>query len=266
MGKVNLVNIHESSEEVPYMMVDGKKSFFTTQDEVFLNSQCLFVEYTDIIKSPYFIFLHSLILYPNQFSEYLDIDRLRGYDLESLSEWYINRKYQNPLMDLLKDKYKDTIFPYKLDELFNNIINNYPNLITLSPLLNFSSVIKGLNINKNSIVKKIVIWNLYPNDIIRKDIRENFGDNIHFVTGELYDVLKNVPDDSTYVFSDISNISVLLDSNKLNLSSVLVPKEYKYNYIDNNILKIDYNAYLKEALFKFNLFNASFNYNDDSID
>lgn len=263
MGSVNLVNMHETDSKVPYMMVNGEKTFFTSQDEVFLNSQCLFVEYIDIIKSPYFIFLHNLMLYPGQFSTYYELDRFKGYDIEALTEWYLNRKYQNPLMDLLKDEFRDNVPLYALDEFFNNVINDSPELITLSPLLNFSTAIKELGANKTSIVKKIVVWYPYLNDAIKKDIRDNFGDNIHFVTGDLPEVLKDIPNDSTYVFSDINNISILLDENKLNLSSVVIPKDYKYNYIDNDTLKIDYKKYLDEALFKFNMFNASYRYTED---
>lgn len=256
-NKVDLVNMHESDTKVPYMELDGKRLYFSTQNEMFLNSQCLFIEYTDIIKSPYIILLYMMIQNPESFEAYYEVNRFRGFDVNALSEWYTNRSMQNPFSELLLPELKKDIPLSEIDSFVNNQILAVPDLIKTSPLLNFASVVSQVPIGKDGIVKKVVIWYPFENEVIRDDLYDKLGESISFVTGELENALEEVPSDSTYVFSDITNIEILIDKNKLNQSSVLIPSDYKYNYIEDDLLKIDYQKYLDESLFKLGFFNAT---------
>lgn len=258
MGQVSLANMHfDDNVTVPYMEMNGERVYFTTQDEIFLNSQCLFVEYTDVVRSPYYMFLHMMTLNPENFREHYEIERLEGYDIPSLTEWYINRRYQNPLLDLLKKEIREKIPEEEMDKFISNEIIEVPDLIHLSPELNFVDTITKVTKQEKGIVKKVVVWYPFENAVIQEDIRDLFDGTVHFLSGPLEEVIDEIPNDSTYVFSDIMNIDVLLNKNRLSLSSVIIPKEYKYNYTEDGLLKINYEKYLEDALFKLNFFYAS---------
>lgn len=257
MGKIDFANVHMTDTTIPYMEINGEKILFSTQDEVFLNSQCLFLEYADIIKSPYFNFVYMIMQHPNNFSENYVTEKFLGFDPPSLVEWYINRSYQNPLMDLIRPEALEHVPAKVLDEFLNNQIEQIPSVNYTAAWLNMADVVRQLSTEKASIVKKIIIWHPYENNAIKNDISSYFGPRVHFITGDLQECLRYVPDDSTYVFSDIMNIEVILAEGKLKHCSVLVPEDYRYNFTEENKLKIDYGNYLEEELFKFGLFNAT---------
>lgn len=254
MGYVEFANMHKTDSKIPYMEQNGERIYFRAPNEIFQNSQCLFVEYTDIIRSPYFIFLMLMMQHPNNFSKYFNLDIFDGYGIEELSEWYIHRKYQNPLMEIMMPEVQEKMKESDLNEFMNNELKLHEDLVKLSPLLNFGNAILTV---PDNIIKSTVIWYPYENTVIEDDVIETFGDKVRFVTGDLMDALETVPSDATYVFSDITNIDLLFEKHKLYLSSVIIPKEYGYNYIDEERLKIDVDEYQKDVLFKLDFFNAS---------
>lgn len=254
-NSVKLVNLHETDSKIPYMMQDGKKMYLANSSDMFLNTASLFVEYIDIIKSPYIGYLQLLAQEPQNFDKYFDVKRLAGLDLTEVSEWYVRRRYQNPFKSLLKEEYRDKITDDDLDGIVDAISPKVPELIYDSPELNFVNTIRALHIGNNSIVKKLFIWYPGENEIIRDDIHKTL-DNAIVVTGNIVEATKDVPENSTYVFSDITNVSALQDIGKLYLSSVVIASEYRYNYNEDEELKVNYDEYLKETMFKMNLFNA----------
>ena len=254
MSYIKLANIHDTDSKVPYMMQNGEKVYFRSNDVMFQNAHCLFIEYTDIIRSPYFIFLTLMMKSPEKFSKYYKLDIFDNYDIEGLSEWYIHRKNQNPLVDLLTDEARETLSEEKLDEFINEQIIEHKELIELSPLLNLGNVLFNLS---EEVVKSVVIWYPYKNSTIEKDIHDTFGDGVKFMYGNLFNVLDQIPKDSTYIFSDITNIDLLYEKKKLHLSSIIIPNEYGYNYINDDILKINVDEYQKDVVFKLDFFSAS---------
>lgn len=226
-------------------------------DGVFLNSQSLFCEYHDIIKSPYFLFLNLISENLELFTDKVDTTILDGLDLESLCEVYYGRKYQNVMMDIIHPNLKGKIPINVMDEFINSQLIRVPSLVSRSPILAMGRVVKELmRDKKNGIVKKFFIYNRYENSVIDDDLIDIFDEDIIFLTGELSDALKEVPEDSTYVFSDITNISVLAECNRLNYSSILIPYEYSYNKTDDGDWLIKVDEYMKNYLFKLDFFNA----------
>lgn len=236
-----------ADDKIVYRGVDG----------VFLNSQSIFCEYHDIIKSPYFLFLNLIVENLDQFSKFVDVDELEGLELESLCELYYARKYQNILMEILKPELKGKISVIDLDNFINHEIEHVDALVERSPLLAMGHVIQELiRDKKNCIVKKVIIYNRYYNKTIEEDLQEIFNEKVEFMYGELHEVLDKVPDDSTYVFSDITNIITLAECSKLNYSSILIPSEYSYNKNSDGDYLIKIDEYMKDYLFKLNFFNA----------
>lgn len=230
-------------------------------DFVFLNSKSVFIEYIDIIRAPYFFMLYGLSKsdQTNPMSV-LDLSPILGKSDTEISEFYYTRRNQNPLYDLAKDGADYA----KLDDLLDISIESDPEILRYSPELNCVNAISSLLRNDDILVKKIYVYYPYPNAVVESDVMDtifHFTKNVEFVSGPLEDVLKSVPDDSTYIFSDISKIDTLARVGKLNLASVVLPFEYGYNYEDptdvTGNLVINLDAYMKENLFKIDFFLAS---------
>lgn len=229
-------------------------------DSVFFNSKSIFVEYIDIIRSPYFLLLYGLSKTSNPVrNSAIDVSRIYGLSEKDLTDFYYNRRNQNPLYDIAKPG----VDYDKLDMSVDSCIAENADLTVYSPELNFVNVIRILMHTDSLLVKKIYIYYPYDNPNIKRDIATlyEFNRNIEFIYGDLSDVLKTIPEDSTYVFSDITKIEVLHDLGKLNMSSIVLPYEYGYNYEDptditGNLL-IDLDAYRKDSVFKVDFFLAS---------
>ena len=100
----------------------------------------------------------------------------------------------------------------------------------------------------------VIIWYPIKNEKVEEDVNELFGEKVQIKFGPIDEVLRKVPEDSTYVFSDITNIILLEDLGKLKYSSVVVPYNISYNMIGDK-LKINIEEYEKYNLFKFTFFN-----------
>jgi hypothetical protein len=232
---------------------------FTTYTDTFLNSQCLFIEYHDIIQSPWYVFLISAKdseLFKSLFDTF-DIDNL-SYD--GIYEWYIHRRHINPLFDIplnqgvfetyfnsSYDVYKDS-----LNKLVNEEMKN-KDIVEVLGSLSFIAVLN--NLLAMNVVRDIVIYTKENSDAIKDDINSLFNGKVKYVSGEFIEVLKDIPRDSTYVFSDITKIKDLEEANKLDYSSILIPVEYGYNYDDNKEFIIDLVDIAKNHIFKLNFFN-----------
>lgn len=232
----------------------------THDDSVFMNSKSVFVEYIDLIRSPYFYILRGIANSKmSNINSVFDLSKIQGKSDIELIEYYYHRRHQNPLYDLAKPGADYD----KLDKIMDGTIERDGELLMYSPELNMVDAITILMHTDSLLVKKVFIYYPYENQNIRSDVNTLFGfnENIEFVTGDLDEVLKAVPEDSTYVFSDIMKIETLAKLEKLNLSSIVLPYEYGYNYehpgdIGGNLL-LDLDKFRDTSLFKIDFFIAS---------
>lgn len=251
--KVDLVNMHYTDTPIPYMEQNGERVYFRTPNSIFVNSSCLFIEYYDIIRSPYFMFLLMMANNPESFEKMFDVARISGFGPDALGEWYLERNHQNPFVDLVKPEILERMSVKDLDNFMNDMLEKQ-DFLAQSPLLNFSKVITEI---PEEVTKNIIIWYPVDNEAVENDVRDTFGERVRFVTGDLVDFIDEVPKDATYVFSDITNVDLLYEKKKLYLNSILIPSDYRYNYTDNGELKIDVEEYQKEVLFKLDFFASS---------
>ena len=251
--KVDLVNMHYTDTPVPYMEQNGERVYFRSPNSVFVNSSCLFIEYYDVIRSPFFAFLLMMANNPESFNKMFDVERISGFGADELGEWYMERTHQNPFVDLVKPEILEKMSLNDIDKFMNDILEKQ-DFVSQSPLLNFSKVILGI---PEEVAKNIIIWYPVDNDAIENDVHATFGERVRFVTGDLIDFIDEVPKDVTYVFSDITNVDLLYERKKLYLNSILIPSDYRYNYTEDDELKIDIEEYQKEVLFKLDFFASS---------
>lgn len=241
---------------------DGQQNAIITYDSAFLNCDAIFIEYDDVLKCPFFIFLHAIN--ENEAVKLLfDTTEIAGLDIDGLYEWYINRKNQNifkclKLQDGVLENYFNNDrneFEQWCDTILYDFISQNGQLVQANTELNFTKTLSILM--GESLVKKYYVYTPFEVEAIRQDLKNKYGEKIIYVYGDLKTVLKDhqITSNSTFVFSDVSKIMVLDDLGLLNLSSILIADKYAYNYKDSENLNIDLDELAKRACFKLDRFN-----------
>lgn len=238
------------------------KSAIITYNSTFLNCDSIFIEYDDVIKCPFFLFLNS-IKDNEALSSIFDLSEISGLGMEELYEWYTNRKHQNIFKCLkLRDGVIEQFFENSID-LFNTwceeviylSIDTNDYHVPSDTELNFVKVLSALM--SQSLVDKYYIYTPYKSNKIEEDLIKLFGTGVTYVYGKLEDVLKEngITPNSTFVFSDLNKVHVLDKVGLLNLSSVIIADKYGYNYKDKTTPNLDVESLSKNSIFKLDFFN-----------
>jgi hypothetical protein len=216
-------------------MIPG--SSFNTNN-IFSGGSGIFLQHHDIIRPTYLSAIIK-ILFDNK-SYGLPIDIIRNMSIVSLLEWYVTRRYFNPLRSL---DYKHIIPPEELDELLLKILNSDNTIYTLSPLLNIRLM---LNIyKKHSMNFPVYIYTKEEEPFLTND---NFTEGIPvtYVHGDLQEAINKCDQNYTYIFSDINILKEASEMLSDNFSHLLLAREYRYNYISKGVFKHDLVAITKK--------------------
>lgn len=225
-------------------------------DTLFYNSQCVFVEFHDVLAMPYLALLefgkgrHS-------FSRMFDMRQINVCDIAGLVEWYTNRPYQNVLKCLLYENDKQIYNDDQLNDLLVGFMNSCPEFYNIDTSLKFLSVLRLLASDKG-LVKQIILYSEKEETGIKTIINHYFDeDSVRYLHGKFEDTIGLIPRDSTFVFSDITKVQKLADMKRLSYSTVLIPVGLRYNYMedDPNTLKVNLEELEKEHLFKYSFFD-----------
>lgn len=234
-----------------------------TYNNVFLNSSSLVVEYNDVLKCPFFILFTSLVK-NEEFRNIFDMSEFDNMNNEDLYVYYITRKNINILKNLnIKKEAFENIFKSNIELLYKwietfmyNEIEQFSAFTDYELELNFVKVLR--NLINTKMVKDIYIFSDIKSSNIGNDIKHLYGESVKYVYGDLKDIINenNISNDSTFVFSDINKIIELKNTNKLNLSTVLIADKFGYNYKEDNETPIvDIDELSKNNIFKFSFFN-----------
>jgi hypothetical protein len=228
-----------------------------TFSSVFLNGKCVFVEFIDLIKAPY---LNLLVSLQGSKSTYMfDFSKIKDLSIEELILWYRDRKYQNLLENFVREEYIDDIPVSEVDKLMDAQLAESELLLSDAPRLNLADSLSILFARDNILGNKLVVWYPYKNPVVENDIKNTFkpiSKYLEVVTGPIDEALKEIPEDSTYFFSDVTNIGVLEDLGKLDYSSIIIPEEYRYNKTEDGDDLINFDVLQKEHVFKVDKFYA----------
>lgn len=236
-------------------MAEKKKMVFVRNDKIFQNSKCMFIEYHDIIRAPWFNVLAAIQHNKTMNEHFIDNTEIRNLNIDELFEWYTNRKFINiydnlPCRNLGKEK------GLTKEQLLHSQINSTLDIATTVPL-RFLSILNGLP-KKEPLVEQFIIYTEHHEAGIERTIPDNIPvkGKVEYCWGDLKEVLEDVPKDCTFVFSDIEKIQKLADLDRLNYTSVLIPKKYRYNYTleDPKTPKVDIEALQGDHIFKFHWF------------
>lgn len=232
--------------------------FRTNNTSLFTNSKCIFIEYCDGLALPWMIFLSVLPTIPN-IDKLFNLTQIECLDEYGLMEWYVNRKHRNPLYDLchfdvdgeLTDE--QSKFVSELDGMLEEALDN-PYIFDVELTTNAAPMIQHLLAAE--FVPKVVVYHPVENPYIKQSIDDMFGAKAELKTGELEDVLQEIPDDSLYFFSNAESIPILEDIGKLDYSAILVAQDYAYNWVSDDEFIVDFDELEKEHIFKYGYFAA----------
>ena len=130
----------------------SERHIYVTNDTIFYNSQCLFVEYNDVIKMPMFVLL--LILKDNEsMKQVFDMSEFDSLSLPELYEWYINRHNINFLKDLPLIIPEETLPESFFDETLQGLLTQSDELYSKDAELSFANVLR-LVVAQEKLVKK----------------------------------------------------------------------------------------------------------------
>lgn len=229
-------------------------SHMGTSKNIFFNSECVFIEYYDIIKSPWYVLL-SVIAQNEKIKEILDLSQIEYLDSNGLYEWYVNRNNRNFLEDLHGKKYLPD-----LDTLLEVLMENKVFYETDTKL----NTVRVVNtILEQKLTKELIIYTEKENQFVKDDIERLFPKkNIKYLYGEFREILKQIPSDTTYFLSDFNKVIDLSEENHLNFSSLVLPYDYSYNFYINEknekVPNIDFTYLGKDHIFKYTFFNACY--------
>lgn len=221
-------------------------------DTMFYNSQSLFIEAHDVLSLAWL----SMIYFMRETTElhsFFDLGEFDDMDMDGMIEWYFSRKHQILFQDipLLTGGYLN-------EELAKNLLeqcmNAAPEFYQIKHVTAFAQALEYL-LETKSLVKKIYIWSETHETGLEEWIRETYGkygSKVQYLYGPFNQAVSTVPNDSTYVFSNIEHINDLKALGKLSMSAILICNGFRYNYLltDVNQAKLDLEKMKEEHIFK----------------
>lgn len=224
----------------------GDINYFGTRDHY------MFICYKDMIKLTYPVLLYRLVRnYYNDLKDYLELDKIKDFDIYNLERICVERLDINPLKYIKKPDCPDKL----CDDLLLAFNDEMIDIYTQSRLSDFGA--KMYNIFAQERIKEFYIYVEEPNEQVIIDCRVHFPDfqhKIKYLTGNFLDAVKVVPNRPTcYVLNDIQYVHQLIDSGIIAYSEVILG-EIGCNYeLDENYLPklkgID-EYVMKEKIFK----------------
>ena len=188
----------------------------------------MFLQYHDVIKPAYLYAIISMILTNRTYG--IPVEIIKNFSVLSILEWYINRRYKNPLKQL---DFLETTNIDVLDDLLYTIMSNDSSIYTLSPALNINRMLYVYR--KQHMTFPIYVYSEKHEPLIQMDCEQLFeGIQCKYLYGDLDTAIKNCDQNFTYIFSDIELVKNACEILTGSCSHVLLASDYRYNYIDNH--------------------------------
>ena len=205
------------------MLNDGKG--FDT-NIFFAGGAGMFLQYHDIVKPIYLYAILKMIAMDASYG--LPLNIVSKMSMLSLIEWYVKRRYINPLrcLDPLK-----IIDPKETDDLMNRLLSD-GTIHKLSSGLNIELMMDVYR--KQNMQFPIYVYSKEEDPNIEKDCKDVFsGIGAKYVYGDLKTVVSKCDQNFTYILSDIEMLKELCGILYGTYSHILLAREYRYNYKDS---------------------------------
>ena len=205
-------------------MINDAKTFETAS--FFSGGAGMFIQYHDVIKPVYLYAVVKMIVTHQSFG--LPIQIIQNMSVLSILEWYIHRRYKNPLQQLDWAKKSD---PATLDTLLLSMLNNDSTIYSLSPLLNMERMFQVYHQQHMSF--PLFIYTEQEEPFVKDDCKNILaGIPHHYVYGDLKSAISKCDQNFTYIFSDIELVKNATEILTGTYSHILLARDYRYNYSD----------------------------------
>lgn len=206
------------------MFNDGKP--FDT-NVFFSGGAGMFIQYHDVVKPVYLYAIVKMIITGESFG--LPIDIIKDMSIFSIIEWYIKRRYKNPIRCL---DFMNICDPSELDLLLQEILLSDDSIYKYSPALNIQQMFQVYR--RDHMMFPVYIYSETEEPYIKIDCDSIFqGIRHQYVYGDLETAIKKCNQNFTYIFSDIELVKKATEILTGTCSHVLLTREYRYNYVDN---------------------------------
>lgn len=228
-----------------------KKSLYVGKKSIFLNSDSMFVEYNDVLNCPWYTLL-CFVKDNQSLNDMFDISEISSLSYEELMEWYIFRKYRNIYRNL---PLKRPVSTEELDKFLYEQMGFSKLFFSTHINLTFNTILE-FAMQQKSLIRKFYIYSEYNNPFLKEEITSTYPE-AELITGNFKEIIHQIPQDSTFVFSDLNKVNIMAEEDKLNYTSIIVSNGFRYNYSPDNDKDyiINLEDLQKKFLFKFNFFN-----------
>lgn len=214
--------------------MDHSKSVETFDTNVvFSGGAGMFIQYHDIVKATYLTAIIKLMMSKKTYG--LPLDIIRHMSIVSLVEWYVNRRYQNPLRVL---DYQNQVEPAELDKLMKKIFQEDPSIYKYAPVLNINRLLSVYT--RQHMNFPVYIYTKEEDENAAKDVETLFpGVPTTYLYGDLTKALARCDQNFTYMVSDFDLLLQLVELLNGTCSHLLIACDYRYNCKPDGTLTYD---------------------------
>lgn len=186
----------------------------------------MFIQYHDIVKPVYLYAIIQMLLTDQSYG--LPINIIKNISILSLLEWYLNRRYVNPLKCL---DYANNISMKDMDDLLLHILSEDRSISKLAPVLNIGKMLYVYRVHHMTF--PIYVYSAVEEPYIREDCKNVFqGIDCKYISGDLKSAIEKCDQNFTYIFSDIELAKNAAEILYGTCSHILIARDYRYNYTD----------------------------------
>ena len=203
----------------------------------------MFLQFHDIVQPVYLMAIIKYIINNDAFG--LPIDILKYMGIPSLVEWYMNRRYINPLQCLDINHQVDI---KDLDDAMQYTLKNDSSIYKITPALNIKRM---LIVYKQQYMSfPIFVYTEKYEEGVERYVSHVLHDiSITYVHGDLKAAISKCDQNFTYIFSDIELANKASNLLAGTYSNLLIARDYRYNYKEGSkSLKYDLKKVAKDNL------------------
>lgn len=195
----------------------------------------MFIEYHDVVRPVYLMTVLKLLTGKTTYG--LPVEMLKSLSILSLVEWYLRRRYRNPLRCL---DYLGKYDPEDLDKLLASILAEDNSLYQLAPQLNLQRLLA--NYHRHGMKFPIYLYTETEEAGVAEDCQRAFhGLSVRYLHGDLKAAIGECDQNFTYMVSNHETLVKLTELLAGTCSHLLLAGDYRYNYISTSEKKLKIN-------------------------
>ena len=231
------------------------KKVYRAIDGLVTSADAMVVEYYDCIRPVWFNIL-QVVVHEKMLRNFFDMSMFDSMNDGELYEWYVNRVYRNPFLNIPISK---DIPVEEQEKCCNSILwefTKFKEFYQFPHFLNLEKVLKNLVGNAASMVKHIYVYTgPQRNNFIEEQVSYQLKPKtIDFLYGDFGESIQYLSKNTTYILSDYSKLHVLEEQNRIQTATVLLSDGWRYNctredskkpIVDIQALRDKYTCYIE---------------------